>query len=121
MAGRPSSSRPPPTPTAWVTGGCGCASGCSLSDADFAQEYPENDIEAIQTTGRPVFRHEDLIGQPVEVGQAGEQGLVVYREPQPGHTYIIGADVGEGLATSNWSMLPASWRVIPAVRRASSS
>ena len=75
----------------------------SLSDADFAQEYPENDLEAIQTTGRPVFRHEDLIRQPVEVGQAGEQGLVVYREPVAATVYIVGADVGEGLATSNWS------------------
>jgi hypothetical protein len=36
----------------------------SLSDADFAQEYPENDLEAIQTTGRPVFRHEDILRQP---------------------------------------------------------
>lgn len=75
----------------------------SLSDADFAQEYPENDLEAIQTTGRPVFRPEDLIRQPVEPGHAGDPGLTLYREPQAGRVYIIGADVGEGLATSDWS------------------
>jgi hypothetical protein len=74
-----------------------------LSDAEFAQEYPQNDLEAIRTTGRPVFRMADLERQPVEAGQAGEQGIVLYREPQPGKVYIIGADVGEGLATSDWS------------------
>jgi hypothetical protein len=74
-----------------------------LSDADFAQEYPENDIEAIQTTGRPVFRPEDLNRQPIEMGTAGEPGHVIFREPAAGKSYVVGADVGEGLATSDWS------------------
>lgn len=74
-----------------------------LSDADFAQEYPENDLEAIQTTGRPVFRPEDLERQPMRQGVAGETGLVVYREPEKGKVYVIGGDVAEGLATSDWS------------------
>lgn len=74
-----------------------------LSDAEFAQEYPDNDVEAIQTTGRPVFRHEDLIRQPIESGTAGAPGLTLYRLPEPATMYLIGADVGEGLATSDWS------------------
>lgn len=74
-----------------------------LSDAAFAQEYPENDIEAIQTTGRPVFSAEDLARQPIEAGISGPPGLTLYRSPLPGLIYVIGADVGEGLATSDWS------------------
>lgn len=76
-----------------------------LSDAEFAQEYPANDVEAIVATGRTVFRPEDLARQPVrrsrELGL--EAGLAMYVAPTAGRTYIIGADVGEGLATSDWS------------------
>ncbi len=74
-----------------------------LSDAEYAQEYPENDIEAIVTTGRPVFNHQDLMRQPLEAGVPGEPGVTYYREPEAGHVYVIGADVGAGLATSDWS------------------
>jgi hypothetical protein len=74
-----------------------------LSDAEFAQEYPADDIEAIIATGRVVFRVEDLTRQPIELGAPGELGVTYYREPEAGKTYLIGADVGEGLATSDWS------------------
>jgi hypothetical protein len=74
-----------------------------LDDAKFAQEYPANDVEAIVSTGRPVFRHQDLTRQPLEAGVPGEPGVTYYREPEPGHVYVIGADVGEGLTTSDWS------------------
>jgi hypothetical protein len=74
-----------------------------LSDADFAQEYPANDVEAIQQTGRPVFRHQDLTAQKLELGKPGEPGVTYYREPEEGKVYVVGADVGEGLATSDWS------------------
>ncbi len=74
-----------------------------LSDAEFAQEYPDSDLEAIAVSGRPVFRPEDLTRQPVETGTAGPPGLVIYREPEPDKVYLIGADVGEGLARSDWS------------------
>jgi hypothetical protein len=74
-----------------------------LDDAKFAQEYPANDVEAIVSTGRPVFRHGDLMRQPLEMGTAGEPGVTYYREPEAGRVYVIGADVGEGLTTSDWS------------------
>jgi hypothetical protein len=74
-----------------------------LSDAEFAQEYPANDVEAITTSGRPVFRAEDLARQPLRPGVAGEPGLVRYGGPEPGKSYILAGDVGEGLATSDWS------------------
>lgn len=76
-----------------------------LSDAEYAQEYPENDVEAIVATGRPVFRHEDLKRQPLETGLlgTGAPGLTIYRLPEEGKTYLLGADVAEGLTTSDWS------------------
>jgi hypothetical protein len=74
-----------------------------LSDAEYAQEYPENDVEAIISTGRPVFGHQDLMRQELEAGVPGEPGVTYYREPEAGHVYLIGADVGEGLTTSDWS------------------
>jgi hypothetical protein len=74
-----------------------------LDDAEFAQEYPANDVEAIIATGRPVFRHQDLAAQKLELGKPGEYGVTYYREPEEGKIYIVGADVGEGLSTSDWS------------------
>lgn len=74
-----------------------------LSDAEFAQEYPADPVEAITMTGRPVFRAEDIHRQVLEPGTTGETGLVSYRPPEAGKVYVIGADVGEGLATSDWS------------------
>ena len=74
-----------------------------LDDAEFAQEYPANDVEAIIASGRVVFRTEDLQGQPLETGVADEKGLTYYRQPEAGKVYVIGADVGEGLTTSDWS------------------
>ena len=76
-----------------------------LSDAAYTQEFPENDIEAITTTGNPVFDHKKLAAQPIEIGStvAEPRGLVVYREPEPDAFYVIGADPAEGLANSDWS------------------
>jgi hypothetical protein len=74
-----------------------------LDDAKFAQEYPANDIEAITATGRVVFRAEDLARQPILVGVPQEPGVTFFRAPQPGKVYVLGADVGEGLSTSDWS------------------
>lgn len=74
-----------------------------LDDAEFAQEYPANDVEAIIAAGRTVFRLEDLARQVLEVGISAEKGITYFRAPAAGRTYLIGADVGEGLATSDWS------------------
>lgn len=74
-----------------------------LSDAEFAQEYPADDVEAIIATGRVVFRVEDLTRQPIRDGVADEKGLTIYAAPAAGKVYVIGGDVGEGLATSDWS------------------
>ena len=80
-----------------------------LSDAEFTQEYPENDLEAFVITGRPVFRPEDIARQTVEMplrdekDNAYEPGFFIYRRPEKGKVYLIGADVGEGLEKSDFS------------------
>lgn len=80
------------------------ARSSEFSDAEFEQEYPRDDVEAIQTTGRPVFRPEDLRrhAEHIEAGTRGEPGLTLYREPIAGLMYLIGADVSEGLEKSDW-------------------
>lgn len=75
-----------------------------LDDAEFAQEYPANDVEAFIATGRPVFRFEDLkrLATTLEAGVTGPPGQTIFREPKAGSVYVMGADTGEGLATSDW-------------------
>ena len=76
----------------------------------FKQEYPVTPEEAIRVTGRPVFDLQQLDRMPVEEGRKGrlarsEDGFgevewrpdvngpyEVFRTPQPGHHYIVGAD-----------------------------
>jgi hypothetical protein len=83
----------------------------------FLQEYPEDDVTCFLASGRCCFDTTALIaaqrriaaaagpevaselrdktGRPVPVSPAR---LLIWRHPQPGHKYVIGADVGEGLA-----------------------
>lgn len=79
-----------------------------------AQEYPFNDKEAFQGSGRPSFdvtrvlHFQELCPDPVaryecllSSGQFifKEKGdLKVWKEPEPGRSYLISADVAEGLA-----------------------
>lgn len=73
-----------------------------LSDAEFAQEYPGNDDEAIASTGLPVFPRDKLRAMRLEPGtKLG--ALTIYREPVEGAVYAIGADPAEGAADSDWS------------------
>ena len=76
----------------------------------FKQEYPVTPEEAIRVTGRPVFDLQALDRMPVEPGRKGrlarsEDGYgevewrpdengpyEIFRTPQPGHHYIVGAD-----------------------------
>lgn len=75
-----------------------------LDDSEFAQEYPANDVEAFIATGRPVFRYEDLkrLVTTLEPGVTGPPGQTIFRQPKLGAVYVMGADTGEGLATSDW-------------------
>ncbi len=85
--------------------------------ANFFQEYPEDDVSCFLSSGRMVFDLEALrrmaarimaeptpsslatiprrSGRPLPVAPAQ---LLVWRPPDEGKQYVIGADVGEGLA-----------------------
>ena len=75
----------------------------ALTDAEFAQEYPANDQEAFVVSGRLVFRHVDIQRQPLERGVPGEQGVTIFREPEPGRIYLVGGDTSEGVDGGDWS------------------
>jgi hypothetical protein len=83
----------------------------------FAQEYPEDQVTCFLASGRCVFRMQALMAaQQRIVSEAGadelsslidDEGnalplpparLLIWKHPQPGRAYVIGADVAEGLA-----------------------
>jgi hypothetical protein len=89
-----------------------------------AQEYPDNPEEAFLRSGHPVFDVDALRAlalEPAEhrgslsVYQAGikeptfddhENGsLRVWRAPEAGHVYVVGADVSEGLEHGDFSSI----------------
>lgn len=82
------------------------------------QEYPREAEEAFVQTGRPVFRKELLDGMqgwfidplphalwPAELAEWRPEELRVFVRPQPGHRYVAGADVAEGLEHGDYSDL----------------
>ena len=90
--------------------------------ARFIQEYPEDETTCFLTSGRMVFDLEAL--QKMAVAIAGgtsfvraktlpdDHGgqlalapatLLIWRQPERDHSYVIGADVGEGLADGDAS------------------
>lgn len=90
-----------------------------LADWQLAQEYPSDADEAFVRSGRPVFDLDVLREiEPVEpkrgwlkqgvgrhaftfVEDGGE--LAVWEFPEIGHSYVVGADVAEGLMHGDYS------------------
>jgi hypothetical protein len=90
---------------------------CEGSIDRFHQEYPSNPEQAFISSGRPRFdlraiaRHSAVADAPrgdleivtyggerrIVFGQKDRGALVIYRRPQPGRHYVIGADVSEGI------------------------
>ena len=83
----------------------------------FAQEYPENDGHCFLASGRCCFEMAPLLGarariaaepEPQAIAHLADKDrsslavsparLLVWRTPEQGREYVIGADVGEGLA-----------------------
>ena len=64
-----------------------------IGDADFKVEYLENDIDCFENSGRPVVPPKFL------------KSPCGHREPQQGHSYIIGADSSLGRAGGNPSAI----------------
>lgn len=87
----------------------------------FPQEYPEEDVGCFLAAGRGVFERDRLMAAAgriaaapaplrVQVLRAKERRvpiapaeLLVWQRPVVGKTYVIGADVGEGLANGDAS------------------
>lgn len=73
------------------------------------QEYPCYPSDAFLATGRPYFDTKIIdsliIGtRDVRIRKKEHGGLVVtYELPKQGHTYVLGADVAEGLADGDYS------------------
>src|SRR5271168_975162 len=81
----------------------------------FNQEYPTTALDAFLASGRPVFDHKAIGRMPVCEGNSGELevieegqqrkllwksgdagALTVWKRPQAGHRYVIGADPSKG-------------------------
>jgi len=76
----------------------------------FHQEYPKDDSEAFVASGSCFFDLDaiaDCVERFVEPPSRREDngGLLIWREPEVGSTYVIGADVAEGIkrGTSDFS------------------
>ena len=83
----------------------------------FHQEYPLNDDEAFLYAGEAAFSGEKLrwyFNNMVEAGTKGhleenkfiegKRGhLEIFKMPESGHKYVIGADAAEGLEKGDWS------------------
>tara|TARA_B100000315_G_scaffold235154_1_gene249824 strand:+ start:4941 stop:6599 length:1659 start_codon:yes stop_codon:yes gene_type:complete len=94
---------------------------CDGDSELFRQEYPSDDNEAFLVSGRPVFDSRALkkyslnTKEPIEVGNLelndkkvsfypNEKGFVkIWRKPEAGLSYVIGADVAEGLEIGDYS------------------
>jgi len=84
---------------------------------DVFQEYPANPNEAFVSSGRVRFKPDWILANAHNVAKPHElipesewpdalyaiEGLVLYKKPEPGRQYVIGADVAEGLVTGDFS------------------
>lgn len=94
---------------------------CGGSETMFQQEYPINDVEAFISTGRPVFSisvlrdYMNKCEDPIDVGfidikdgsikfRKETSGYIkIWKHPEIGGQYAIGADVAEGLEHGDFS------------------
>lgn len=96
------------------------AQAAELPSWQLHQEYPSNPEEAFIRSGRPVFDIDSLRLQEAEKGKSGinkklsdapnsymfeSSGgpLTIWELPMFGTTYVVGADVAEGLARGDYS------------------
>lgn len=70
----------------------------------FPQEFPENDEEAFLASGFPFFNNRKLYALYGEAKDHAEKNppketdeYTQWEAPQPGHVYVAGADIAEGL------------------------
>jgi hypothetical protein len=73
----------------------------------FPQEYPEDSETCFVTSGNSFFEADTIMRAravgakpPIETRDNGN--LLIWAKPEPGHDYVIGADVAEGLAEGDY-------------------
>jgi hypothetical protein len=98
------------------------------------QEYPSDENEAFLTSGQHVFDQEKLssmakaCSDPLWIGEVDDDGasvnwvdnpegnLRVWKMPREGRSYLISADVAEGLSGGDWSVAHvydrSSWEMV---------
>lgn len=74
----------------------------------FQQEYPEDDATCFLTTGNLYFDLEVLqtakrVGELKPISVTDNERFKVWEKPVAGHSYMIGADVAEGVANGDYS------------------
>jgi hypothetical protein len=71
------------------------------------QEYAETDATCFLVSGRPVFDTKQIEQRmahvPEPVAQDYNRALLIWYPPQPGRSYIVGADVAEGGDSGDYS------------------
>ena len=86
----------------------------SMTPAERAAEYPENDEECWLVSGSPVFDTDILQALPLQSGREGifdgetfvptaNGWLHLFEPPMPGRKYVIGADSARGLEHGDYS------------------
>lgn len=90
-----------------------------LQEWQLHQEYPRDDVECFVKSGNPVFDLDDfsalaptdptrgvlsLRGGDYTFAESSDGEFAVYERPDPQHSYVIGADVAEGLRHGDWSV-----------------
>lgn len=83
-----------------VNGDYRLMSGADIFDAEMLEEYWKKTTEP----KRLVYFDEEGVPQTVDDMNARPAHLSVWREPEAGHRYAIGADVAAGLAKGDWSV-----------------
>lgn len=94
---------------------------CQGDDILFMQEYPSTAEEAFIATGRPKFsiralrKYQTITKQPIMRGYLQDDGggvkfieddkgyISIWKKPENGMHYAIGADVAEGLSSGDYS------------------
>jgi len=69
----------------------------------FKQEYPATADEAFQATGSSFFNSDTLSTLSLRCKEPirETEGLTIWKNPEPGHKYIIAADTSEGMSDSD--------------------
>lgn len=89
---------------------------CGGDEEKFKQEYPSFSEESFLSSGRPRFSI-GVLKKWLNNAKKGEQGYLekgsfvkdnkgyieIWEHPKPNYTYVIGADVSEGLADGDYS------------------